>query len=44
MTLSIIRIMFSWLSCCILSCTVPLHSAVRPHDIPFSVVFRIGVG
>jgi hypothetical protein len=44
MTLSIIRIMFSWFSCCILSCTDPLPSAVRPPAIPFSVVFCIGVG
>jgi hypothetical protein len=39
-----IRIMFSLLSWCILSCTVPLPRSVRPPDIPFRVVFCIGVG
>jgi hypothetical protein len=44
MTLSMIRILFSLFSWCTLSCTVPLPRAVRPPDIPFRVVFCIGVG
>jgi hypothetical protein len=36
--------MFSLFSWCILSCTVPLPRAVTPPDIPFRVLFCIGVG
>jgi hypothetical protein len=43
-TLSMIKIMFSLFSWCILSCTVPLPRAVRPPAMPFKVVFCIGVG
>jgi hypothetical protein len=43
-TLSIIKIMFSLFSQCILSCTVPLPRAFRPPAMPFRVVFCIGVG
>jgi hypothetical protein len=43
-TLSIIIIMFSLFFGVILSCTVPLPSAVRPPAITFKVVFWIGVG
>jgi hypothetical protein len=42
--LSIINIIFSLFSWFILSCTVPLPSAVRPPAIPFKVVCWIGVG
>jgi hypothetical protein len=42
--LSMTNMMFSLFSWCILSCMVPLPRAVRPTDIPFSVVFWIGVG
>jgi hypothetical protein len=42
-TLSMIKIMFSLFSWCILSCTVPLSRAVRPPGMPFKVVFCIGV-
>jgi hypothetical protein len=44
MTLSMINMIFSFFSWCILSCTVPLPRVVRPPDIPFRVVFCIGVG
>jgi hypothetical protein len=44
MTLSMINMIFSLFYWCILSCTVPLSRAVRPPDIPFRVVFYIGVG
>jgi hypothetical protein len=44
MTLSMIKMILSLLSWCILSCTVPLPRAVRSPDIPFRVVFCIGVG
>jgi hypothetical protein len=43
-TLSMIKIMFSLFSWCILSCMVPLPRAVRPPAMPFKVVFCIGVG
>jgi hypothetical protein len=43
-TLSITNIMFSLFSWVILSCTVPLPSAVRPPVMPFKVVFWMGVG
>jgi hypothetical protein len=39
-----IKMIFSLFSWCILSCTVPLPKAARPPDIPFRVVFCIGVG
>jgi hypothetical protein len=39
-----IKMIFSLFSWCVLSCTVPLSRAVRPPDIPFRVVFCIGVG
>jgi hypothetical protein len=44
MTFSMINMIFSLFSWCILSCTVPLARAVRPPDIPFRVVFYTGVG
>jgi hypothetical protein len=43
-TLYMIKIMFSLLSWCILSCAVPLPRAVRPLSMPFKMVFCIGVG
>jgi hypothetical protein len=43
-TLSMIKIMFSLFSWCILSCRVPLPRAVRPPAMPFKVVFCISVG
>jgi hypothetical protein len=43
-TLSMIKIMFSLFSWCILSCMVPLPRAVRPPAMHFKVVFCIGVG
>jgi hypothetical protein len=43
-TLSMINIMFSLFSWCILSCMVPLPRAVGPPAMPFKVVFCIGVG
>jgi hypothetical protein len=42
--LSIINIMFYLFSWVILSCTVPLPSAVMPPAVPFKAVFWIGVG
>jgi hypothetical protein len=44
MTFSMINMIFSLFSWCILSCTVLLHRAVRPPAIPFRVVFCNGVG
>jgi hypothetical protein len=44
MTLSMIKMIFSLFYWCILSCKVPLPRAVRLPDIPFRVVFCIGVG
>jgi hypothetical protein len=38
-TLSITNIFVSLFSCFILSCMVPLPIAVRPHAMPFKVVF-----
>jgi hypothetical protein len=43
-TLSINSMSGSWLSCFIHSCTVPLLRVVSPPDMPFRVVFCIGVG
>jgi hypothetical protein len=44
MTLSIINMIFSLFSWCILSCMVTLPRAVKPPDIPVMVIFCIGVG
>jgi hypothetical protein len=44
MILSMMNMICSLFYWCILSCKVPLPRDVRPPDIPFRVVFCIGVG